>query len=308
MGPVYNHKIAYIIPTRNRPDILIRLLKSIEAQTVYPEQIIIVDGSDQPVESQIRPFLNSRISYMVGGSPPSLSKHKNEALKALKDDITLVGCLDDDLVFEKDAFEAMLSFWQTCTDEVGGAAFNITNRGAVKVTLPAKIFLLNDEKMGKVLKSGRCGAVYSIRENTYTQWLSGGSTVWRREILNKYKYDEWFKGAGYWEDVDHSFNISKKYRLVIVGSARCEHLPPPSEFKRSNAFIKATVVQQYHFVKKHPELSVAVFYWSTLGEVLIRTLMGIRRMQPSNFSIAWAYLSGLWDVATRNFKQVEEKV
>ena len=60
----FRHKIALIVPTRNRSRILARLLDSIVVQTVQPDQVIIVDGSNQPIEEEIRPFLNSIISYV----------------------------------------------------------------------------------------------------------------------------------------------------------------------------------------------------------------------------------------------------
>ena len=53
--------------------------------------------------------------------PPSLTKQRNEGIKALDKDITLAGYLDDDILLEQDAVEAMLRFWEYCADDIGGS-------------------------------------------------------------------------------------------------------------------------------------------------------------------------------------------
>ena len=79
----FRHSIALIIPTRNRPELLSNLLQSLKEQTVQPDQVIIVDGSDQPIEPDIKQFLSPSVSYMRV-FPPSLTKQRNEGIKALK--------------------------------------------------------------------------------------------------------------------------------------------------------------------------------------------------------------------------------
>lgn len=108
----FRHKIALIIPSRNRPRILARLLDSIKTQTVQPDQANIVDGSDQPIEAEIEAYIDSSVTY-ERVFPPGLTMQRNEGRKALRDEIALVGYLDDDIVMEKEATEDMLNFWET---------------------------------------------------------------------------------------------------------------------------------------------------------------------------------------------------
>jgi len=231
----FQHKIALIIPTRNRPELLANLLRSLQAQTVKPHQVIIVDGSDQPIETEIKQFLSHSVSYMRV-FPPSLTKQRNEGVKALNENTTLVGYLDDDTVLERDAVEAMLSFWEHCPDDLGGSSFNITNRLSGKVSLFTrlfnKLFCLNDDRQGVVLRSGANPVVSPVLKDTYTEWLSGGATVWRRQVLEEFKYDEWFAGGAYVEDIDFSLTVAKKYKMVVLQGARLQHLPPPYDTKR----------------------------------------------------------------------------
>ena len=299
----FRNKIAYIVPTRNRPRILARLLDSIKIQTVAPDQVIIVDGSDQQIEAEIKPYLN--VSYLRV-FPPGLTKQRNEGRKALREDVTLVGYLDDDLVLEKDSTEAMLKFWETAPEIMGGASFNITNFSPGKPILLTRLFCINNGEPGRVLRSGSNIGYDVLTENIYTQWLSGGATIWRRKVFAEFKYDEWYKGHFYFEDVDFSFTVAKRYKLAVIQSARVDHLPPPVKPQKLTAFIKTHVIQQYYFVKKHKELSLPLFYWSILGNIIISVLVGLKRLRPASFVEAGGYVLGLTEVVTGKIKQVTE--
>ncbi len=308
--PGFRHKIALIIPTRNRLGLLTKLLQSLQEQTVQANQIVIADGSDQPIESGIKQFSSLPISY-VRVFPPSLPKQRNEGIKALDKDITLVGYLDDDIVMEKDAVEAMLRFWERCSDDIGGSSFNITNNLPLRLSLFSKLFFrlfcLSNGRKGAILRSGFSTPVAPVLEDIYTDWLSGGATVWRRQILEEFKYDEWYKGWAYTEDLDFSFTVSKRYKLVVLHSARVQHFPPPYNLKRLRSFGKTTIKQRHHFVKKHPQLSIPLFYWATLGRILNNVLYGIvkRRMEP--ILTALGYIAGVFDILRGNLVQADEE-
>ncbi|MBT5399054.1 glycosyltransferase family 2 protein, partial [bacterium] len=104
-------KISFIIPTMDRELDLHILLSSIVKQTHHPDQIIIVDGSFVEIKHIIKEFPSLNIDYMRV-FPPSLAKQKNAGVKKVKDNITLVGYLDDDLELYPDSVEKMLSFWK----------------------------------------------------------------------------------------------------------------------------------------------------------------------------------------------------
>ena len=147
------HKIALVVPTKDRPDDLRQLLLSIASQTRKPDQLIIVDGSSPDIRYVIADFPGLEIEY-VRVYPPSLSQQRNAGMRQLKAEITLAGYLDDDIVLESSAIDVMVEFWSDAPADIGGAAFNITN------TLPAnwvhlkKLFLIDNPQPGKLLSSG----------------------------------------------------------------------------------------------------------------------------------------------------------
>lgn len=308
----YHHKIAFIVPTRNRPELLSKLLKSLQEQTVPANQIIVVDGSDEPIESEIRDFLSDTVSC-IRVFPPGLTKQRNAGIQALGEDITLAGFLDDDMVLEEDAVEAMLHFWESCPDDVGGSSFNITNNPVPRSGLFGKLFrrafCLGDGRQGGILRSGICTAVSPVLKDTYTEWLSGGATVWRRHILDEFKYDEWFEGGAYVEDVDFSLTVAKTYdyKLVVLRDAKAQHFPPPFNPKKCHSLGRMVTQQRYHFARKHAQFSIPRFYWATFGVALGLFISSIPRRSSCDFLKALGSLMGLFDVMRGNLFQTDSE-
>ncbi|MBT4512435.1 MAG: glycosyltransferase family 2 protein [Chloroflexi bacterium] len=308
----FRHRIALIIPTRNRPELLEKLLQSLQHQTVHASQVIVVDGSDEPVETVTKRFAIPGISY-VRVFPPSLAKQRNEGIKTLNDDITLAGYLDDDIILDKDAIEAMLRYWEECPDDVGGSSFHITNNELASplVRIPGKLlgklFWCDDFGQGKVLRSGFATPVIPVLKDTYTEWLCGGATVWKKEILEDSKYDEKLGGSSYVEDIDFSFRAAKHYRLVVIHGAKVQHYPPPFNPRKSYLMGRMNVHHHYHFVRKNPELSVPLFYWAILGEAIILLFASIPRRSSYGIYKAFGNIAGLFDLMRRRHFQTDQE-
>ena len=302
----FKHKIAFIVPTRNRSALLAELLHSIHNQTIKPNQVIIVDGSDQPMEPEIKSFLSSEISC-VRVFPPGLTKQRNEGIKALNDDITIAGYLDDDIVLEKDAVESILQFWEDCPEDIGGTSFNITNNPTRNpiTNIVTKLFCIESSTPGKVLRSGFNASVYPLQEDTYVEWLCGGATIWRRQILEEYKYDEWYVGWAYHEDVDFSFKVAQKYRLVVLHGSKVQHNPPPVNQNKKKLFGKMHTINRYHFVKKNTQLTVSLFYWATLGEILLNILQTIWERNMGGILLASGNISALFQIMKGDILQLD---
>src|SRR5712691_8256306 len=102
-------KLAFVVPTKDRPDDLRRMLASLRAQTRPPDQLIVVDGSDPDVHDVVAEFSDLKADY-VRVFPPSLARQRNAGMQQLRTDIALAGYLDDDVVLEPDAIEKMLAY------------------------------------------------------------------------------------------------------------------------------------------------------------------------------------------------------
>lgn len=271
-------KLAIIVPTRNRPDRLTRLLKSISLQEVYPEQIIIVDGGEISAEQVAGKFPELRIDYFK--IPGSLTSKRNVSIKNLDREITLAAFFDDDVELKKDSLKNMMRFWESAPADAAGASFNNISDMHKKPNLFESVFLLNTIEPGRILNSGFQSKLCSLSKTTPVQWLAGGTTVWKRGVFDEFMFDEWFSGYALYEDVDFSFRVGKKHRLYVVPQAEIIHEFEHEKAQKSFLLGKIQVVNRLYFVSKNQELSKALCYWACTGLFLKNILLGTVAMKP----------------------------
>ena len=196
-------QLAYVIPTKDRPDDLRKMLASVARQSRLPQQIVVVDGSEPEIDHVLQEFPELPLTY-VRVFPPSLSKQRNAGMAAIHPTITHAGYMDDDLELEANATEKMFLFLEAAAPEVGGFAFSVINQPLARSPGLARFFLLNDPRPGRLLCSGFQTQIPFVKENIFTDWLYGGATIWTRPVISEFQYDEWYIGTGYLEDVDYS--------------------------------------------------------------------------------------------------------
>ncbi len=281
------------------------MLASLRAQTRQPHQIIVVDGSEQPVEDVVESFGDLAVEY-VRCVPPSLARQRNAGMARLAPEISIAGYLDDDVVLERDAFERMLAFWEAAGTDIGGAAFNIANNPPPRVIALKQLFGIDSRKPGRVLASGFPSSIPPQVERIETDWLFGGATVWRRHVIDEFAYDEWFIGTGFMEDIDYSFNVRGRYRLWLVAEARLAHYSRPVRPDRQYLLGWWQVVNRMYFVSKyrHRGMSVARAWWATLGLIVLNTLAAVSRRSVQHWNRARGNVAGLVSVLMRRNPQI----
>ncbi len=288
----FRNKLAIIVPTKDREEDLRKLLSSFLRQTDKSARIIIVDGGDKTVKHVVEEFSDLNIQY-VRIYPPGLTKQRNAGIKALSDDLTLVGYLDDDIVLEDDAVEKMLAFWESAPVRTGGASFNIVNNIPTTYNWFTRFFCFNNGKQGTILKSGFIVVLYPVLKNTAVEWLCGGATVWKREIIDRFKYDEWFIGCSYIEDVDYSCSVNQEYDLVVVADAKLSHFVSPLDERKNFPLIRSNVINRHYFVRKHKQYSLPLFYWAVTGQVIGNLFSGLLRNDRPRLLRAFGGISAL---------------
>jgi GT2 family glycosyltransferase len=269
------HRIAYVVPTKDRPEDLRVLLASLAYQTVQPHQVIIVDGSDPDIRHICDEFPEVALTY-VRCFPPSLAKQRNAGMAALAVDITIAGYLDDDLELDPDATERMLAFWQSASADIGGAALAIRNQPSIQNTLLLRLFGMTGARPGKMLPSAFPVPLPYLTETTETDWLYGGATLWRRSVIEAYSYDEWFVGHGYMEDIDYSYRVRQDFRLFVIGDSRCMHYSRPLSDSRQYDFARQQIYNRMYFVHKMKCFSMVRVYWALFGTLLMNVLSWVK--------------------------------
>ncbi|MDP3703008.1 MAG: methyltransferase domain-containing protein, partial [Candidatus Omnitrophota bacterium] len=231
-------------------------------------------------------------------TPPGLAKQQNVGVACVDPAAQLIGFLDDDIVLESGALEAMMAFWEQAPSEVGGAGFNVLDRNEVpRATWLKSFFCLDSSRRGVVLRSGYQTRIGTREQTAAVEWLNSGTTVWRRHIVEHHPFDEWFHGPAHLYDVDFSYAVSHRYRLMVVAPAQVREVPSPARRWDDDAFGRWQVKNRVYFVKKHAELSLAWCGWALVGQTLANLVRGLMDRDVRFLRRARGNLAGWVEVA-----------
>jgi glycosyltransferase involved in cell wall biosynthesis len=279
-------KIAFVIPTKDRRPELRRLLESFAIQSRRPDQIVIVDSGRPSCRGIDREFANLPVK-ILRFSPPSAAGQRNAGIDAVSPDFDLVGFLDDDVVLDGRALAMMMEFWESAADEIGGASFNLVNGPPQPSMAWLKYLPLSQRlgfsrnKSGMILPSGFQTIIQYLSQDECVQWFPASASVWRRSLLSKFRFDEWFEGYSYLEDLDFCYRIGRDHKLMIVAKAEYRHFPSPSGRLSSYFFGVREVKNRLYFVRKHHEFSAAKCYLALFLRILISLVSTIQEKKIS---------------------------
>ena len=289
---------AVVLPTKDREASLRRLLESVARQSILPSQVIIVDAGSGPIPDWATrfPALNVQAVRATRGG---LTRQKNQGVSLLKPEITLVGFIDDDIVLEDGAIERMMTFWDGADATIGGAAFNITTPGPVRSSLVRglwRLFQIHDGSSGRLLRSGFNTPIAEANETRVVQWVNGGSTVWRRAIVERFAFDEWFDRNGLLEDVRYSTQVAKACRVAVVSDARVAHLEGAVSRRASYLRGRDQVVNRLYVVRTSSMFSQPRCWWALAGQFLINAGGGVATADLDRLARALGNVMGAVEV------------
>tara|TARA_B100002049_G_scaffold236303_1_gene222673 strand:+ start:3171 stop:4178 length:1008 start_codon:yes stop_codon:yes gene_type:complete len=247
-----NRKLALIVCTYQRAEALNRLLASVAVQSVYPDEILIIDGSlDEQTHDNLsqKSFKNLRY-FKVEDIDRGLTRQRNYGIKRVKKDIDIVAFLDDDTILLENYFEEILKTYKTYPQAIGVGGY-ITNEVKWRKADIHKSEDLNNfyydgycrkessrfklrRKLGLVQKSppgfypdfGHCRSIGFLPPSGkiyQTETLMGGVSSFPLSVLKEHKFSEYFEGYGLYEDADFSLRLSNQGNLYINTAAQLEH-------------------------------------------------------------------------------------
>jgi len=248
--------ISFVVATKDRPADLRRMLESLALQLPLPDLVIVVDSSAVPVRPLVDQFHHRLPLQYLYHQPPSASAQRNAGIEAVPADIDLIAFLDDDATLEPDALEKMLGFWDSAPPDLGGAAFNMVNHPAqafprLKRWQLVEALGVYSGEPGRVTPSGWQTMTGFVSKDSYVDWLPSTAVAWRADVLKTCRFDEFFNGYSYLEDLDFSFTIRRGWRLAVVADARYAHYPSLNRHASNYAFGKTEVRNRLYFVTKH---------------------------------------------------------
>lgn len=241
---------SLVVCTYMRPKALQTLLNSVTKQTLYPNEIIIVDGSSNDETSKMLSHnIYKNLKYIfVDENNRGLTKQRNYGIKMVDQYSDIICFLDDDVVLEKDYFQNLLETFKEKKDAlaVGGYIKNevvwekaTENNNLDKFyfdgwmrsepsrfKLRRKFGLLPDTLPGflPTFAHGRSigflppsGKVYKVEQ------IMGGVSSYKKHVFDKLSFSTYFEGYGLYEDTDFSLRLAKIGNLYINTSAQLNH-------------------------------------------------------------------------------------
>ena len=250
-------KFTLIICTYKRPKPLLTLLQSVKEQTLYPDQILIIDGSPDDATKQIIANNNfQNLNYhQVEPQYRGLTKQRNFGIEKINNSSEVVCFLDDDTVLKPTYFSSIIDVFLK-EKEVGGVGGVAVNENKWRLIEPNKKinkinqytwegYFINEALRNKVrnilhLQSnmapgkmpeyshGRtCG--YPLTGHFYeVDLLIGMSMSFRTNITKQIKFSHYFEGYGLYEDADYSLRALQFGKNVIQTAAQLEHHHDPA--------------------------------------------------------------------------------
>ncbi|MFV5703614.1 glycosyltransferase family 2 protein [Flavobacterium sp. XS2P12] len=245
-------KFSLIICTYMRPEPLIQLLQSVRKQTVYPDAILIVDGSTNDETGIVlkQNQFEGLNYFLVPSEHRGLTKQRNYGIQRVGNDMDIVCFLDDDVILETDYFQQLLKTYQIYPNAlgVGGYIINDTKyefvgnqyqapinefyfdgwkrKDGSRFILRKKLGLDSDCPPGfsPLFSHGRSvgflppnGKIYEVEQ------LMGGVSSFRKKIFDTLQFSTYFEGYGLYEDADFSIRVAETGKLYINTTAKLNH-------------------------------------------------------------------------------------
>ena len=287
-------KISVIIPTRNRPKEVINCLESVLAQSILPQEIVIIDGGD---EYTLKEELNQlyldkyNISLRYVNVDAGIAQARNIGADHAEGEYTIF--LDDDVVLDKDYIKEILRVYQTYpAEKIGGVTGKVIHfgreeifRGGIAYHIFASVFLLGKYGNGRFQSSG---SPTLIRPDTNQiaecEFLFGCNMVFRKKVYCEFKCDETFTGYSFGEDLDLAYRVSRKYTNYYNPLAKLIHTTSQTA-RRDNYQISKMKVQNlfYIFKKNYPQdlKHKSAFWWWMIGFCILETVCSLLRGRGS---------------------------
>ncbi len=295
---------SLIVCTYQRPGPILKLLQSVEEQNLYPNQILIIDGSEDDLTRQVTETSEFRnVNYFkVDERNRGLTKQRNLGLSKVSESCKIICFLDDDIILAPGYFDHLIGTYDSYPDAigVGGYILNeidwkkkkekeigshdffydgwVRSLGSRNV-LRKKLGLLSEEPPGIMPEFSNglsvgflppSGKVYSV------EFFMGGVASYKKELFKHIKFSEYFVEYGLYEDLDFCLRASKIGSLYVNTNACLFHYHDqggrPNMYKYGKMVIRNG---WYVWRLKYPSPSFkAKLKWHAVGFLLTLVRLG----------------------------------
>ncbi len=282
---------------RSKP--LLQLLQSVQGQTLYPDEILVIDGSNNEETELIlkENKFDNLVYFLVPPEQRGLTKQRNFGIEKLGKEIEIVCFLDDDTVLEKDYFEQLLQTYEIHPEALGVGGYIISDIECSYVGMDYKpkineYFYDGWKRMDgsrfilrKLLGlDSDCppgySSLYAHGRNTgflppngkiyEVEQFMGGVSSYKKIVFKKIKFSTYFEGYGLYEDADFTLRLAKTGQLFLNTAAKLNHYHDPSGRPNQYQYGKMVVRNGWYVwrIKNPKPLFAAKLKWHSITILL----------------------------------------
>lgn len=212
--------VAVVVPTYNRPEHLRICLKHIAAQTIQPDQTVVVDASPQDATYQVVTTEFPAVGYVrnpLGAG--QLDASRNLGIRAVSASIVVI--FDDDAYAEPNCIEELLAPYRD--PAVGGVGGRVCNGFPGEESAGV-------DQIGQFMADGTLTNNFGANPGRpiAVDHLIGACMSWRRQILVenggfREDYPELLRG-----ETDLAFRVAKAgWQIIFQPAAVVRHVSGP---------------------------------------------------------------------------------
>jgi hypothetical protein len=260
-----------IIPTKDRPNELIKTINVLASNIFFFKEVIIVDSSDLQIKKIIKEKIkNYNFNIKIIDSEPSTCIQRNIGFNFIKNGEYIM-FLDDDNIFYPDAFYNMQKFLKNNKEFVGVAFNQIYDykenffEKIKKNIILNKLGIYSSEK-GGLTKSGWQSKFINFDKDMIVQWLPTRAVIYKSSAVKNIRFDDKLGVYGYLEDLDFSLELKKRGNLMVCSQAKYTH--DQTVARPGFEFGKKEIKNRYYIVKKH-NLNKNIFFLTSLIRIIL---------------------------------------
>jgi GT2 family glycosyltransferase len=253
-GPDQTLSLTVVIATLGRPEPLERALDSLEASTVRPDEVLVVDGDEtRGAEGVVQARRGGPLDVRHVPAPRGLTRQRNVGLDAARGDVVLF--LDDDARVRPDALVQLVAAYRDA-DVVGATGCVVepaSNRIGGKSSR-MRVLLRGRGRDGTFTAAGYPRRLVDESVSTDIEFMQGAFMSARTQPAREVRFDERLTGYGLAEDEDFSCRLARRGRIRYLGNAVVDHDNAGFHGKDRRTFSHQVVRNRsYLFEKNFPQ-------------------------------------------------------
>ncbi|MCP9198298.1 glycosyltransferase [Gramella sp. GC03-9] len=314
------HTFSLIVCTYERSDSLERLLRSVEQQSLSPNEIIIVDGSNgSDTKEMLENMKFSNLQYFqVEDKDRGLTRQRNFGITK-SGNVDIICFLDDDIVLEKDYFRELIKTYTEKPDAIAVGGWikdetewkkigedyipkaddfvidGYTRKLGQRNNLRKRLGLLSNRPPGYMPEFSHGLAISFLPpsgKSYKAEFFMGGVSSYKKELFEKIKFSTYFEGYSLYEDMDFCLRASRIGQLYVNTAAQVQHFHDasgrPDYFKYGRMMIRNGY---YVWKVKYPKTGLkAILKWNLINFLLIG--IRIKNAILDHESGAWLEVKG----------------